>query len=387
MYNQSTINTQSAYFTLITENPILDEKPQDALVDIRSNYTDTLFSFKQAVTVSAKEGLSIIALTDDLSQPSQLHRFLLEGSIEIPSKVYFNIIALTNSSQIYLESAINDEPKLLASPTRISIALPKPVLNIEQIFSMNYFSNLTQLNNSVKSHPYFELIIVDCGQLSIQLDEKKLTLDRQDSLLIYPNQKVQNTTTTDQDIAYLSLIFDLSTMPIQIQNKIFSLKNQLPYVSNQIKFLMNAKESPYGIDYIYQILHSVLLYMLAGPIEIETQTNTSMRENYESDILQSMISYIKENVEKPIQISDLVEEFSLSRSSIQKYFRKYTNETPKEHINTIKLEYSKELIRNSQMNLTEISKAVGYGSSQYFSRVFSEKYGLSPSSYAKSIVK
>ena len=85
-------------------------------------------------------------------------------------------------------------------------------------------------------------------------------------------------------------------------------------------------------------------------------------------------------------MSDLVEHFSLSRSTIQSLFNKYANTTPKNYINTIRLNRSKQMIQETQMTLSQIADYLGYGSIQYFSRAFSKEFGLSPSSYAKSIV-
>ena len=111
-----------------------------------------------------------------------------------------------------------------------------------------------------------------------------------------------------------------------------------------------------------------------------------MRENYESELFQAMVDFLDAHVEDQNQVSDLVEHFSLSRSTIQSLFNKYANTTPKNYINTIRLNRSKQMIQETQMTLSQIADYLGYGSIQYFSRAFSKEFGLSPSSYAKSIV-
>ncbi|UUX34446.1 AraC family transcriptional regulator [Fundicoccus culcitae] len=387
MYNQSTINCQSDYFSLVEKQPDLKSKPLNALVDIRSDYTDTLFSFRHPVTVTAKDGLSIIGLTNSLSHPSHIQTYLLEGSIEIPPSVYFNVISLNKNSRIYLESQDNDEPKLLAAPQRITVALPSPSIVINNIFTLNHQAKSSPYEETGTDHPYYELILVEQGELTLTIDGNSLTISRHECAVIFPNQYLHKQIKNDSITSYISIIFDAIGIPKKVKQNVFSLKNQLSYVFNQLIHLSNNEVELFSMDRLYHLVYAILIHIAAGPLKTDNKPRLSMRENYENEVFQSMVNYIEENIDKPVQISDLAEHFSLSRSSIQKYFKKYTNETPKEYINTIKLQHSKELIRNSQMSLSEISKAVGYGSSQYFSRVFSEKYGMSPSNYAKSVIK
>ena len=51
----------------------------------------------------------------------------------------------------------------------------------------------------------------------------------------------------------------------------------------------------------------------------------------------------------------------------------------------MKIEYAKQLIRENQMNFTQISDFLGYSSIHYFSRQFKKISGMTPSEYASSI--
>ena len=43
------------------------------------------------------------------------------------------------------------------------------------------------------------------------------------------------------------------------------------------------------------------------------------------------------------------------------------------------------MIRDTSLNFTQISQALGFSTVHYFSKLFKEKVGMSPSEYAKSI--
>ena len=132
---------------------------------------------------------------------------------------------------------------------------------------------------------------------------------------------------------------------------------------------------------------NILLSLIQGQADNIEEATTSMRENYENKLFQAIVDYLHQNVEEQNQVNDLVDHFALSRSTLQMLFKKYANTSPKAYINQLRLKRSKILIRDSKMSLSEIANELGYGSIQYFSRAFSREFGMSPSSYAKSLVK
>ena len=60
--------------------------------------------------------------------------------------------------------------------------------------------------------------------------------------------------------------------------------------------------------------------------------------------------------------------------------------SPGEYIRRVKLEESKCLIREGRMNFSKIAELLHYSSIHHFSRQFKDKFGMTPSEYAKSIV-
>ena len=50
-----------------------------------------------------------------------------------------------------------------------------------------------------------------------------------------------------------------------------------------------------------------------------------------------------------------------------------------------KIHAAKEMIRTSSMSFTQISQQLGFQSLHYFSKLFKEKTGMTPSEYAKTI--
>lgn len=51
----------------------------------------------------------------------------------------------------------------------------------------------------------------------------------------------------------------------------------------------------------------------------------------------------------------------------------------------MKIDFAKQLIRENDMNFTQISDFLGYSSIHYFSRQFKKLSGMTPTEYATSI--
>jgi AraC-like DNA-binding protein len=93
------------------------------------------------------------------------------------------------------------------------------------------------------------------------------------------------------------------------------------------------------------------------------------------------LSYIHSNISQAIEVGTLATIEHMSISHFRAVFHKLIGLSPKEYIILSKLNYSCELMRQTDMNINEISESVGYYDAQYFSRIFNKHYGLSPTAY------
>lgn len=75
-----------------------------------------------------------------------------------------------------------------------------------------------------------------------------------------------------------------------------------------------------------------------------------------------------------------------SLSSFKREFQKEFSEAPGKWLLQKRLEYASSLLRNSEMNVTEIAFESGFEDVSHFSRVFKERFGTSPVAYRKEIV-
>lgn len=108
--------------------------------------------------------------------------------------------------------------------------------------------------------------------------------------------------------------------------------------------------------------------------EITEKTHNNM-----PSVLQKMIIYIKKNLTNPLSLSVVSSGCCVSAPYASRIFKKYLNMTATEYINSEKMYYACELIKNTSMNISEIADYLGYCDVFYFSKLFKKKFGKSPS--------
>ena len=71
----------------------------------------------------------------------------------------------------------------------------------------------------------------------------------------------------------------------------------------------------------------------------------------------------------------------MSRVHLYKKLLQITGKTPIEFIRTIRLKRAAQLLRESQLYVSEIAYEVGFNNPKYFSKYFKDEFGVLPSAY------
>ncbi|HHU36192.1 MAG TPA: helix-turn-helix domain-containing protein [Treponema sp.] len=99
--------------------------------------------------------------------------------------------------------------------------------------------------------------------------------------------------------------------------------------------------------------------------------------------LMRALSFVDENFEKEIQLSNVAENASVSPAYLSRLFSEQLGVSFVEYLTGLRIERAEQLIRENKMNIKEISFAVGYQDPNYFSKAFRKTVGMSPSMYAE----
>ena len=91
------------------------------------------------------------------------------------------------------------------------------------------------------------------------------------------------------------------------------------------------------------------------------------------------------HVEDDISVKNIAERLYISKAYLSELFKEATGIPLSEYISMVKIERAKYLLSTTNMKAYEIADALGYNDHEYFSKVFKQKTGLSPTVYRREI--
>ncbi len=87
---------------------------------------------------------------------------------------------------------------------------------------------------------------------------------------------------------------------------------------------------------------------------------------------------MKENLEREIDVQQLVKELPMGYSKFRKVFKKQTGVSPTQYHINLRIDKAKELLMATHLSINEVASHVGFDSVFYFSRLFKQKTGFPP---------
>ena len=102
---------------------------------------------------------------------------------------------------------------------------------------------------------------------------------------------------------------------------------------------------------------------------------------YKSDIISDAQNLIEHNLSGQISVADLAEKLGINPSYLTRIFKQKHSKSPKDYILDHKIKRAKELLKNTDVSVTDIARSVGFDDPLYFSRLFKKRTTLTPTEY------
>ena len=95
---------------------------------------------------------------------------------------------------------------------------------------------------------------------------------------------------------------------------------------------------------------------------------------------------IRKEPSRQYTLDQLSLDYGLSQAKLQDGIKFLFTRTVTEYIRHVRLEMARDLMKNSDLNISQIVYTIGFTSRSYFSKIFKEKFGISPNEFKKQIV-
>lgn len=101
----------------------------------------------------------------------------------------------------------------------------------------------------------------------------------------------------------------------------------------------------------------------------------------EMEAIKELSQFIKNYPDTQLLIKQLSRRSGLSPTKLQEGFKLMHGRTVTDYIREVRIRKSEELIKNTDLNISEVVYSIGFTSRSYFSKIFKKKYNCSPKQY------
>lgn len=275
---------------------------------------------------------------------------------------------------------------------------------ISKIVTIHYFEFDKDFVSSGESHDFWEFVYIDKGEAIVTAGKQELTLKQGEGYFHKPNEfhRLSANSVTAPNVFIVSFVCNAKSMVFFKNKKIKMQQKWKPYITAIIEEGRKTFDLPFndpnlkGLSlrenaviggqqmvrtYLEQFLISVLRSETA---EAETKIFPT-RETMENHLVSEILNIIEGAVYTQLSVTDICEKLSYSKAYLSKIFKAYCGYSMAEYLVLLKIEKAKQLIREKQLNFTQISDRLAFSNPLYFSRVFKRVTGMSPREYLNSV--
>lgn len=224
------------------------------------------------------------------------------------------------------------------------------------------------------NHNHYEIIYVLGGQCIMAIGDFEVALKIGDCILIdcNANHKFYVNDSKGCKINQLEITADTT----QMSNCYYKLSDckQVDNCLNNIIVFQNEKTFKSNSTHLIELeINKTLL--------IIDSLRSAQHENSIGKHVAKMIQYIKLNDYCDIDLCKFSKEIGISDRYMRKMFEKQVGVNPQEYLTSLRMEKAKKLLSYTKEAVALVAVESGYNTVQYFSKVFKQEIGLTPTEF------
>lgn len=278
--------------------------------------------------------------------------------------------------------------------------VPHRPLLVQEIYTVHYFEYTTGCSFSGESHNFWELLYVDKGDIQVTAGEQTCRLRRGQLIFHAPGEfHAFSNLGTAPDLVVVSFRCDSPDMAyfrgltIQAGETERSLLARIvaesaaafatPLNDPYAAFLERRQQAPFGGEQLLCAALEELLIRLIRRRSVPSRAEEPSRDV--GDAMGQVMDYLTTRLDRQLTLEQICQDNLIGRSQLQKLFHARTGGGVMEYFSGMKIQAARRMIREGELNFTQIAGRLGFQSPHYFSRRFRQATGMSPSEYARSV--
>ena len=165
-------------------------------------------------------------------------------------------------------------------------------------------------------------------------------------------------------------------------------------VGNRLEGLRKGADAflakPFDIDELHILIDNLvdnvrrLRGKFSGAQQQEDKVEDIEIKGNNDALMERIMKSINTNLSDPeFNVEKLADDVGISRAQLHRKMKEITGIPTGDFIRNLRLEQAKKILKEGNINITQVAYAVGFNNQTYFSTVFKKHFGISPSAYAQ----
>lgn len=224
-------------------------------------------------------------------------------------------------------------------------------------------------------HSYYEIILYEpfCGRVTV--NKRVLDVDTYTCIMVAPSDlhKIEVLSKTDAKFIKLKVTAEVIDAERPFSSFVWKGVEKSDFIVSLFKELLRGGQSE---QYISHLVNAAVLQIASHG---ESSESIARKETYR--FASEAARILHEEFASSLSQSEVAKRVSISPQYLSKIFKQIFEVGFSDYLTDIRLKHAADLLRKTDLPVTEICFECGFGNLSHFLRSFKKKYGLTPKEF------
>ena len=277
------------------------------------------------------------------------------------------------------------------------------LINVSKIVTIHYFEFEKNFKTEGESHDFWEFVYADKESVICYAEKEKIILEKGEILFHKPKEfhALAANGRKSPNVFIVSFVCRSDAMKFFENKKITLPKGSVKFIYN----ILNEGRKTFDIAFSdpdlkklqllpapslggEQIIKNYIEIFLISLLRSQTESNGVnsifiTEKDYAVKQIADIVSFLERSVYSSLTIEDILKNTHYGRAYLMRIFKRETGYSIMEYFVNLKIEKAKELLRDNQLSVREISDKLSFNEPNYFTKTFKRITGAPPTAYRR----
>ncbi|MEM9775422.1 MAG: AraC family transcriptional regulator [Chloroflexota bacterium] len=250
--------------------------------------------------------------------------------------------------------------------------------------------------NFKHTHSYFEVCFAYAGSGRYYADGEYLDIKENDLFVARPDvlHEIITADGSELGIYFWSFTLTLQQSDEGRQNELVDLFDAFS------KSKSNISNRPETLSFLQAFTHELTSFPAGYPYDLQAigqkllldtarafsnvgaiQPPAPLLQDGQTALVGEIVRFLRDNFNRPLLLRNVAAQFHLSERHVNRVFKQATGESIMSYLKNLRIERAKELLLIEKMKIGEVAYAIGLEDVRYFSTLFRQHTGMSPTQF------